>query len=76
MKFDAVKFLNEEFGVAAQLVARVGVYMRSAPTVEAVEKWYRRGSIPSAWLPVLLSVKELETGAAVRLAQYLGEGEP
>lgn len=72
--FDSKKFLREHFKSPSELVAFVRLYRTSAPREAAVDKWFRRGSIPSDWLPVLLALLEIDRGGPVSLIAYL-EGE-
>lgn len=72
--FDALRFLEEKFHSPQRLMQFFRVYGVSAPEPEAVKKWFQREQIPSTWLPVLLTLLELDDGAPVSLAPYLRPG--
>lgn len=71
--FDAKQFLKDAFTtpqVTATHLITYGYDVKQA----TVDKWFQRGSVPGQWLPVLIAIKEIETGRAVRVAQYLRGG--
>jgi len=70
-KFNARRFLKEEFGSATEVVRLVQGYGITPPDVSAVTKWSMRGRVSATWLPVLLIVLHLEKGAPVKLTDYL-----
>lgn len=68
--FDARRFLKDHYSNAqhtATSLRRYGFPVSSA----AATKWFQRGSVPGLWLAVLIAIKEIETGSAVRVAGYL-----
>ena len=69
--FDFNKFLIERFGHPEAVIGLVRAYGMNPPKYEAVVKWFRRSAVPSAWFPTLVIIAELETGAPIRLANYL-----
>jgi hypothetical protein len=71
MVFDTHRFLREKWPTVAHLVRFTSGYGVVLPTDDALFRWYRRDSIPSAWLPILLALLELEAGAPVSLTEYL-----
>lgn len=74
MPFDALQFLEDHFGGAESVLNAVA---RHAPGEvlrrDAVDKWFSRKSIPSAWLPTLLLIVERETGQRPELRRYVGK---
>lgn len=42
------------------------------PNQAAADKWFQRASVPSEWLPVVLSYLEIDNGSPVSLIPYLG----
>jgi len=72
--FDGKKFLTENYHMpqhAQTVLAQYGFTVSLA----AVEKWWQRESVPGTWLPVLIAIKEIETGRPVSVAKYLKAGE-
>jgi hypothetical protein len=69
--FDSGTFLREKFKSPPDLLAFLTRYGGRAPREAAIDKWFRRGSIPSDWLPVMLALLEIENGRPVSLAPYL-----
>lgn len=72
--FDGKKFLTENYHTpqhAQTVLAQYGFTV----TLAAVEKWWQRESVPGTWLPVLIAIKEIETGRPVSVAKYLKAGE-
>lgn len=76
LSFDSKKFLTEQFRSSADLVAFVTLYRVDPPREAAVDKWFRRASIPSDWLPVLLALLQIDRGSPVSLTEYLTEEAP
>lgn len=72
--FQTKKFLTDHFGSVQGVIAFLGAYGAPLPKTAAVEKWFQRESIPSEWLPVLLSYLEIDKGRPIGLAPYLGGG--
>ncbi len=70
--FDFRRFLDEQYGSSDAIVGLLNVYRLRSPSRDTVRKWFERATIPAAWLPVLLAVKELDSGEPVALAKYLG----
>lgn len=68
--FNTHRFLREEFVNAPTLHALLNDYKMDGPTMAAVEKWFQRGSV-GTWLPLLMCLRELETGEPVKLTKYL-----
>lgn len=71
--FKTKTFLIERFGNVQGLLSFLRAYDAPLPGAPAVEKWFQRESIPSEWLPILLSYLEIEKGAPVSLVSYLGD---
>lgn len=68
--FDGKKFLVENFHTAQHAQTVLSQYGFSV-TLAAVEKWWSRESVPGTWLPVLIAIKEIETGQPVSVVKYL-----
>jgi len=73
--FDGRRFLKENFQSPQRVIAALGAYGMPTPTVASVEKWFSRGRVSAEYLPLLICVRELETGRNVGLSAYLGEGK-
>lgn len=71
MIFDEKKFLTEELGTRDKVLGLFSAYGVDGPMPAAVEKWFQRSSIPSAWLPVVLVLLELENGRPLSLGKYV-----
>lgn len=69
--FDTKRFLEDQFVSADGLVGSFNAFRMDIPSRDTVRKWFERGSVPSDWLPLLICVRELETGEPVKLAKYL-----
>jgi hypothetical protein len=69
--FNAHKFLVDKFGCSAYVLRVIAAYGFAVPGEEAVGKWFQRGRVPGEWLPLLLSVLELEEGQPVSLLPYM-----
>ncbi len=69
--FNAKAFLTEAFKTPTALVAFLRAYGVNPPQLDAAKKWFQRGTIPGEWLPVLLSVLELDSGRPVSTQKYL-----
>ncbi len=69
--FDTARFLSERWENHDALLAFLQRYGVDTISRAALFKWYRRSSIPSDWLPVLLALIEIDTGQAVSLISYL-----
>jgi hypothetical protein len=67
----AAKFLRDKFGSSSYVLKLTSAYGFALPSLEAVDKWVERDSIPSGWFAVLLSVLELETGSPVSVLPYV-----
>lgn len=72
--FNAAKFLQDRFTTPDGVIGLFHAYGLEYPNREQVRKWFERSSIPSEWLPLLLTLLELDMGEPVRLAQYLSVG--
>lgn len=68
--FDAEAFLKNEFGTAGDVQAHCTLVGLPEPPAATVYKWYSRGSLPSDWLAVLLTAREL-IGRPVRITPYV-----
>lgn len=68
--FDTLKFLNAEFGTRRNVQQLLADYCADAPAYHTVEKWFQRRAIPGAWFPVLLCIREIETGGPVKMQTY------
>lgn len=75
MEFDTKRFLTEHAGTPHGVLALFSAYGIDPPGFDAVEKWFQRRSIPSAWFPIVLCLVELENGKPTRLAGYLHSGK-
>lgn len=73
MAFKYKQFLVEMFGSPQGLVSFLSAYRAPLPGVFAVEKWFKRESVPSDWFAKLLVYLELDQGGPVSLIKYLGE---
>lgn len=69
--FNTTQFLKDNFTSAPVLVATLESYRFTPPNLEAVKKWFSRGSVPGDWLAVLLSILEFEEGAPVSVIKYM-----
>lgn len=69
--FQTRRFLVDKFGNSPGLLAFLRAYQAPAPKPAAAEKWFQRASVPSEWLPVVLSYLEIDNGAPVSLIPYL-----
>lgn len=69
--FNSTKFLKAYFPDCASMRSLILAYGFEQPQPSTAEKWWRRGAVPGAWLPVLLCVLELEHGHAVSLLPYI-----
>lgn len=69
--FQTRLFLQEKFGNPAGLLAFLNAYRAPSPNPAAAEKWFQRASVPSDWLPVVLSYLEIDNGAPISLIPYL-----
>lgn len=69
--FNSTKFLKANFADCATMRGMLAAYGFGQPIADTAEKWWRRGSVPGAWLPVLLGMLELEHGKPVSLLPYL-----
>lgn len=69
--FNAKNFLVEAFQTPTALVAFLRAYGVSPPQLDAVKKWFQRGTIPGEWLPVLLAVLELDSGHPISVQKHL-----
>lgn len=69
--FNSTKFLKAHFPDCATMRSLLTAYGFAPPAADTAEKWWRRGSVPGAWLPVLLGMLELEHGKPVSLLPYL-----
>ena len=71
--FHARAFLEDHFRNPATLRALCRAWGFAVPTTSACEKWWSRQSIPSAFLPILLAIAELERGEPIGISEYLEE---
>jgi hypothetical protein len=69
--FDAEKFLTDAFGSPEKVKQLMRAYGLPEPKDATVYKWFRRGSVPSDWLPILLAVLEIDRGAPFSIAAYV-----
>jgi len=69
--FNSTKFLKAYFPDCATMRSLLAAYGFEQPMADTAEKWWRRGSVPGAWLPLLLGVLELEHGQPVSLLPYI-----
>ncbi|MDK4730513.1 hypothetical protein EVC08_016 [Rhizobium phage RHph_N65] len=72
--FDTLKFLQDNFGSPDAVVGMAAQYGIDIPVRDTVRKWFARGAISGEWLPVLLTMLELENGKAISLKGYLSDG--
>ena len=69
--FDAHRFLTQELGPPQSVPSLFLSYGVEPPKDEAVQKWYRRRSIPGDWFATILCILELDRGEPVRLSSYV-----
>lgn len=69
--FRAKEFLIKSFGNPQGLMSFLRAYNVAAPELAAVQKWFTRGSVPAAWLPVLLAYLEVDRGGPVSLISFI-----
>ena len=72
--FDGRKFLDENFHTPHHALTILRQYGFEA-TLGAIEKWWQRESVPGAWLPLLIAIKEIETGSPVSITKYVRRGD-
>lgn len=72
--FQTRRFLVDHFKNPPGLLAFLGAYRAPTPESAAAQKWFQRGSVPSDWLPVVLSYLEIDNGAPISLIPYLEVG--
>lgn len=70
--FQTRRFLTDHFGNPPGLLSFLGAYQAPTPKLAAADKWFQRASVPSEWLPVVLSYLEIDNGAPISLIPYLG----
>lgn len=73
--FETQRFLVENFKNPPGLLAFLSAYAAPTPTREAATKWFQRSSVPSDWLPVVLSYMEIDNGSPISLVPYLTGGD-
>jgi hypothetical protein len=71
MKFAAKQLLKDEIGAPANVLKLFQAFNFPAPKIETIQKWYTRDSISAEWLPQLLALLELNSGAPVSLSAYI-----
>ena len=71
--FQTRRFLVDYFGNPPGLLSFLRAYQAPMPNQAAADKWFQRASVPSEWLPVVLSYLEIDNGSPVSLIPYLGE---
>jgi hypothetical protein len=69
--FQTKRFLTDHFKNPPGLLAFLRAYRAPVPNAGAAEKWFQRASVPSEWLPVVLSYLEIDNGAPISLVGYL-----
>lgn len=69
--FDTVAFLKKHFANPQQLINSLEAYGFAPPQLDAVKKWFSRGSVPGSWLIMLLAILELENGEPVSVAEFV-----
>jgi hypothetical protein len=69
--FDTARFLKDKFRDPHGVVGFMTTYGVAPPPTDTVRKWFARDTVPADWLPVLLVLIEIDTGAPVSLAEYL-----
>lgn len=72
--FDGKKFLAENYHSPQHTQTVLSQYGFPVK-VAAVEKWWQRESVPGAWWPVLIAIKEIETGKPFSVVKYIRAGE-
>ena len=68
--FDYHRFLRDKWGDPDRLTKFLSTYGHEAPRA-TVNQWFRRKSIPSDYFAILLALLKLETGADVKVEDYL-----
>ncbi len=69
--FDSLRFMRDHWSSHIALHEFIRSYGFGSIDRQAVYKWYRRGTIPAVWTPVLLALLEMEYGHPVSLVQYM-----
>jgi hypothetical protein len=69
--FNSTKFLKANFVDCVSMRGLLAAYGFHQPQPSTAEKWWRRGAVPGAWLPLLLGVLELEHGRPMSLLPYI-----
>lgn len=69
--FNSTKFLKSYFPDCGSMRSLMEAYGFEQPLPEAAGKWWRRGTVPGAWLPILLGVLELEHGGPISVLPYI-----
>lgn len=69
--FDAKRFLKDNFQNAGGVVAHCRAAGVEAPSDEAAQKWFERGSLTGEWLARLLFTLEAKQGPAVSLRPWM-----
>lgn len=72
--FDTRSFLTEHFGTARSLTAFVRAYGFDAPNDAAVDKWFQRGSVPSDWFALLVTLLSMDRPEGAKLSRFLRRG--
>lgn len=72
--FNTKQFLEDHYNTPDGVIGAFNSFGIDIPARDTVRKWFARGSVPSEWLPLLIAVRELETGAPVGLASYISNG--
>lgn len=71
--FDTLSFLRDQFRSPPEMLAMFRDYGVQPPRDGTVSQWFHRGSVPSAWFPILLAVLELHRGHPVSIVEYVKE---
>ena len=70
-EFNSTRFLQAYFANGGALRSLLAAYGFEQPLADTADKWWRRGAVPGAWLPVLLGVLELEHGSPISVLPYI-----
>ena len=70
-EFNHRKFLVDHWGNPVELFRFLQSYGYKEVKQQTVNAWFRRGSTPSDWFPVLTALLELDRGKPVSTAEYL-----
>ncbi len=74
LQIQLYRLLRDHFPEPRNLKETLDLRATDAPDLEAVRKWYYRGSLPGKWLAWILLLVEERGGEPLSLITYLGVG--